>query len=91
VNFFSGRHLVRDDADLAYRCVVERARWPIFFTDYGVRDTLDGRFELICMDAFLYLHRLKREGPRARRICQRFSAACFPISIAHCARWEPGI
>lgn len=74
---FSGRNVLRDAGDLAYRCVVEQARQPIFFTDYGVPDTLDGRFELICLHAFLYLHRLKREGPRARRICQSFFDRMF--------------
>jgi cytochrome b pre-mRNA-processing protein 3 len=74
---FSGRNVFRDAGDLAYRCVVEQARQPIFFTDYGVPDTLDGRFELICLHAFLYLHRLKLEGPRARRICQSFFDRMF--------------
>ena len=74
---FSGQNLVRDAADLAYRCVVEQARRPIFFTGYGVPDTLDGRFELICLHAFLYLHRLKSEGPPASRICQSFFDKMF--------------
>jgi len=73
----SGRNLVRDAADLAYRCVVEQARQPIFFTDYGVPDTLDGRFELICLHAFLYLHRLKTEGPQASPIRQSFFDRMF--------------
>jgi cytochrome b pre-mRNA-processing protein 3 len=77
VILFSGRKLIRDVADLAYRCVVEQARRPIFFTDYGVPDTFDGRFELICLHAFLYLHRLKLEGPEARRICQHFFDRMF--------------
>ena len=72
-----GRNPVRDSADLAYRCVVKQARQPIFFTQYGVPDTLDGRFELICLHAFLYLHRLKAEGPLAKRICQIFFDKMF--------------
>ena len=67
---FSGRKLAREVADLAYRCVVEQARQAVFFTDYGVPDTLDGRFELICLHAFLYLHRLKGDRPQASRFCQ---------------------
>ena len=72
-----GRNLVRDAADVAYRCVVEQARQPIFFTQYGVPDTLDGRFELICLHAFLYLHRLKAEGPPAKGVCQSFFDRMF--------------
>jgi cytochrome b pre-mRNA-processing protein 3 len=72
VIFFAERNLVSDAADLAYRRVVEHARQPFFFADYGIPDTLDGRFELICLHAFLYLHRLKAERPQASRLCQRF-------------------
>jgi cytochrome b pre-mRNA-processing protein 3 len=74
---FSGRSLDRHAADLAYRRVVEQARQPIFFTDYGVPDTLDGRFELICLHAFFYLHRLRAERPRASRLCQKFFDRMF--------------
>jgi len=74
---FCRRNLSCDAADLAYRRVVEQARQPIFFTDCGVPDTFDGRFELVCLHAFLYLHRLKLEGPEARRICQRFFDRMF--------------
>jgi cytochrome b pre-mRNA-processing protein 3 len=49
---------------------VEQARQPVFFSGYGVPDTLDGRFELICLHAFLYLHRLKAERPQSSRFSQ---------------------
>jgi cytochrome b pre-mRNA-processing protein 3 len=73
----SGRNLVRDAADHAFRRVVEQARQPAFFIGYGVPDTLDGRFELICLHAFLYLHRLKAERPRATTLCQSFFDRMF--------------
>ena len=68
--FSSGRNSAREAADIAYRRVVEQARHPVFFSEYGVPDTLDGRFELICLHAFLYLHRLKAERPHANRFSQ---------------------
>lgn len=68
---------VRDAAELAYGRVVEQARRPGFFIDCGVPDTLDGRFELICLHAFLYLHRLKREEQRAAPLGQRFFDTMF--------------
>jgi cytochrome b pre-mRNA-processing protein 3 len=68
---------VRDAAELAYGRVVEQARRPGFFIDSGVPDTLDGRFELICLHAFLYLHRLKREEQRAAPLGQRFFDTMF--------------
>lgn len=74
---FSGRNAACEAADHAYRRVVEHSRQPVFYTEYGVPDTLDGRFELICLHAFLYLHRLKAERPRANRLCQRFFDRMF--------------
>jgi cytochrome b pre-mRNA-processing protein 3 len=71
------RNLLRDAAELAYRRVVEQARQPDFFADIGVPDTIDGRFELIAVHAFLYLHRLKREQPKAGPLGQRFFEAMF--------------
>jgi cytochrome b pre-mRNA-processing protein 3 len=68
---------VQQAADLAYRRVVEHARRAIFFTDGGVPDTVDGRFELICLHAFLYLHRLRREQPGAAALGQRFFDTMF--------------
>jgi len=68
---------VREAAELAYRCVVEQARRPGFFRDGGVPDTVDGRFELICLHAFLYLHRLKGERPHAAPLGQRFFDTMF--------------
>jgi cytochrome b pre-mRNA-processing protein 3 len=67
---FSGHNSAREAADIAYRRIVEQARQAVFFTDYGVPDTLDGRFELICLHAFLYLHRLKEDRPQASLFCQ---------------------
>jgi cytochrome b pre-mRNA-processing protein 3 len=61
----------------AYDRVVAQARRPGFFTDGGVPDTVDGRFELICLHAFLYLRRLKREYPQAKPLGQRFFDAMF--------------
>ena len=43
----------------------------------GVPDTVDGRFELIVLHAFLYLHRLKREHPEAAALGQHFFDTMF--------------
>jgi cytochrome b pre-mRNA-processing protein 3 len=71
------RNQIRDDAELAYRRVVEQARRPEFFTGLGVPDTLDGRFELICLHAFLYLRRIKGEPVPAAALGQRFVDTMF--------------
>jgi cytochrome b pre-mRNA-processing protein 3 len=71
------RNPIRDAADLAYRLVVEQSRRPEFFTELEVPDTLDGRFEVICLHAFLYLQRLKNEKPPAAVLGQRFFDTMF--------------
>jgi cytochrome b pre-mRNA-processing protein 3 len=77
LSFLSAGNSAREAAGLGYWSVVAQARQPVFFTDYGVPDTLDGRFELICLHAFLYLHRLKAERPLANRLCQSFFDMMF--------------
>ena len=71
------RNPIREAAELAYRSVVQQARRPEFFTELGVPDTLDGRFELICLHAFVYLHRLKNEAAPAAALGQRFFDTMF--------------
>ena len=71
------RQPFRDAADRAYGAIVGQARLPEFFTALGVPDTLDGRFELICLHAFLYLHRLKSERPRTKALAQTFFDTMF--------------
>ncbi|MBV8535133.1 MAG: ubiquinol-cytochrome C chaperone [Alphaproteobacteria bacterium] len=55
---------------MLYRATVEQARQPVFYSVYGVPDTLDGRFELIALHIFFVLHRLKAEGAAARQLSQ---------------------
>jgi cytochrome b pre-mRNA-processing protein 3 len=68
---------VQEAAELAYGRIVEQSRRAAFFVACGVPDTVDGRFELICLHAFLYLHRLKREQPQAAPLGQRFFDTMF--------------
>jgi cytochrome b pre-mRNA-processing protein 3 len=58
----------RAAADL-YDAIVGQARQPAFYERLGVPDTLDGRFELVVLHAFLVLHRLKGE-PAAAGVSQ---------------------
>jgi cytochrome b pre-mRNA-processing protein 3 len=61
----------------AYGRIVERARLPLFYAGWGVPDTLDGRFELLALHAFLVLHRLKREHDATARFAQALFDAMF--------------
>lgn len=70
------RNRHRDAAARAYAGVVAQARQPVFFAACGVPDTLDGRFELVCLHAFLYLRRLKGEAGAAQ-VSQEFFDTMF--------------
>lgn len=43
-----------------YAGIGRRAREPVFFTALGVPDTIDGRFDLLALHAWLVLERLRR-------------------------------
>ncbi len=61
-----------------YEAVVAQARQPAFYAEGGVPDTIDGRFDLIALHAFLVMRRLKRDGEAARDLSQ----ALFDIMFA---------
>ena len=77
VTWLSRRSALREAADRAFALVVLQARRQVLFTDLGVPDSLDGRFEVLCLHAFLYLHRLKRERPRSEPLAQAFFDRMF--------------
>jgi len=63
------RHEKRAALDL-YDRIVSHARSPVFFSELGVPDTLDGRFESIALHVFLVMNRLKGEGKAAAALSQ---------------------
>lgn len=60
--FFSKAARRRESADRLYLALVALARDPRFYTDLGVPDTVDGRFEMLSLFVYLALRRLRREG-----------------------------
>jgi cytochrome b pre-mRNA-processing protein 3 len=67
----------RHNARTAYLEIVARAREPAFFLDCAVPDTLDGRFELIALHAFLVLNRLKAEHAATADFAQELFDTMF--------------
>lgn len=65
------------DARAIYAKIVEQARSPAFYRDFGVPDTVDGRFEMVALHAHLVLRRLKGESGRAPDIAQALFDAMF--------------
>lgn len=54
-----------DSARNLYALTILAARDPVFFTGWGVPDTVEGRFEVLSLRSFLLLRRLKEEGSAA--------------------------
>lgn len=60
-----------------YGVIVAQARMPAFYADYGVPDTLEGRFDMIILHLALVIRRLRGEGERGRVASQAvFDAFC---------------
>jgi len=52
----------RREAQEVYIALVSQSRKPFFYTDCGVPDSLDGRFEILVLHVFLTLRSLKERG-----------------------------
>ncbi|MGH6800647.1 MAG: ubiquinol-cytochrome C chaperone family protein [Methylocella sp.] len=57
--------------------IVAAARDPVLFTEYGIEDSLEGRFETVTLHAVLVLRRLNRMDPPAPEIAQDLTDAIF--------------
>lgn len=53
-----------------YAVIVAQARQPVFYAELGVPDTLEGRYDMLMLHAFLYMHRLKDEAGPAKDVAQ---------------------
>src|SRR5271166_2096831 len=52
--------------DGLYGTIVAQARLPVFYTDYGVPDSVEGRFEMIALHQALAARRIAREAATSR-------------------------
>lgn len=50
-----------------YEAIVAAARHPHFYATWGVPDTVDGRFDMIILHAYLVLHRLRGTASQFRQ------------------------
>ena len=48
-----------------YGAIVAQARSPLFYTHYGISDSVEGRFELIVLHLVLVLRRIGAKGAAA--------------------------
>jgi cytochrome b pre-mRNA-processing protein 3 len=59
LNLLKGMAARKPDGAGLYEALVRRAREPVFFADFGVADTIDGRFDVLAFHAWLVLAELK--------------------------------
>ena len=59
--------------DRIYDQILVQARQPSLFLDHAVPDTVEGRYDMMVLHAFLAVHRLGRAGDAGRDLSQ---AAC---------------
>jgi cytochrome b pre-mRNA-processing protein 3 len=57
--------------------IVAAARDPVLFTDYGIEDTFEGRFDSVTLHATLVLRRLRLLPAPAPEIAQELTDALF--------------
>ena len=67
----------RQAADKLYTSIVAQSRNPIFYTTGQVEDTVDGRFDLLVLNAILVLRRLKGQNDYAGKVSQALFDAMF--------------
>lgn len=79
VAWLKKRKSIKMAATGLYQALVAQSRDPKFYTDMGVADTLDGRFDLISLHGYLVMQRLsvlEREG-------STLSQAVFDLMFKH--------
>lgn len=68
---FFARRRREQAANALYHALVEQARQPAFYTTHGVPDTLEGRYDMVILHAYLLLRRLGAiAGEPARELAQ---------------------
>ena len=71
LDWFTSRSRYRRKAEELYGAVVAAARQPALFSQGGIPDTPEGRFEAVALFLFLAVDRLQREGADGERMGQR--------------------
>lgn len=69
------KNTATDAVYAVYRSIVAQSRQPQFYAEWGVPDTVTGRFDMISLHMALLFRRLRSDGDAARN----FSQAVFDL------------
>ncbi|RST87353.1 ubiquinol-cytochrome C chaperone [Aquibium carbonis] len=83
------RNSNQDVVDRLYERIVAAARQPVFYSQWNVPDTPLGRFEMLSLHMFLFLHRCRRDEAVLRDLAQELTDDFF-TDVDHSLR-ELGI
>ena len=72
------KNTYEEKARSVYAVMLERVREQVFYTEYGVPDTFDGRFDLLVIHASLVMESLVEQGDEG----QQFNQALFDVMFA---------
>lgn len=63
-HYFRQRKELKQKAKALYDRAETQGRLPVFYADLNVPDTVDGRFEMISLHCYIFMHRLLRAGDK---------------------------
>ena len=75
--FSWGQRYRTHEAEKLYSAVIEVARRPIFYEQFGVQDTVDGRFDSLSLVVVLVMRKLKNCGADGKEISQHLFDSMF--------------
>ncbi|MES1991156.1 MAG: ubiquinol-cytochrome C chaperone family protein [Pseudomonadota bacterium] len=74
-----GRSEQEQEAYAIYAALVSQARLPAHYLNGGVADTIEGRFEMVALHAFLVLRRLRKVADHEAEQSQALGQKVFDI------------
>ncbi|MCX8500143.1 MAG: hypothetical protein ORO03_00365 [Alphaproteobacteria bacterium] len=70
----------REIAEALWQAIVLQARHSYFYDQLGVSDSIDGRYNMICLHSFVVLRRLKQASPGNPEV-QKLAQSLFDLSF----------
>ena len=74
---FLGQDSSMTAAQGLYEALVARSRAPVFFTEFAVPDTIDGRFDMLTLHGFAVMEALKSSGPEGEKLGTALASLIF--------------
>ena len=75
----------REPAEALYQMALSTSRTPSFYLEYGAEDSIDGRFDVLCLCVSLVMYRLRkivRQRDNSSQSAQGISQKLYDIMFA---------